>query len=85
MSLIPSDNKLLLVEEEASMNNWELFIENAGKAVIKDLKNEEKAYKLKLAYEELISNIIRAATENKIDHDVTLKVYCVTSITMGRN
>lgn len=61
------------------MNNWELFIENAGKAVIKDLENEEKAYKLKLAYEELISNIIRAATENRLDHDVTLKVYCVTS------
>jgi len=84
MSLIPSDNKLLLVEEEASMNNWELFIENAGKAVIKDLENEEKAYKLKLAYEELISNIIRAATENKIDHDVTLKVYCVTSSYDGK-
>ena len=66
------------------MNNWELFIENAGKAVIKDLENEEKAYKLKLAYEELISNIIRAATENKIDHDVTLKVYCVTSSYDGR-
>ena len=64
---------------------WELFIKNAGKAVIKDLENEEKAYKLKLAYEELISNIIRAATENKIDHDVTLKVYCVTQVTMGRN
>ena len=59
MSLIPSDNKLLLVEEKALMNNWELFIKNAGTAVIKD-KNEEKAYKLKLAYEELISNIIRA-------------------------
>ena len=66
------------------MNNWELFIENAGKAVIKDLENEEKAYKLKLAYEELISNIIRAATENKIDHDVTLKVYCVTSSYDGK-
>ena len=71
MPLIPSDNKLLLIEDEASMNNWELFIENASTAVIKDIKNEEKAYKLKLAYEELISNIIRAATEKKIDHNVT--------------
>ena len=79
MSLIPSDNKLLLIEDEASMNNWELFIENASTAVIKDIKNEEKAYKLKLAYEELISNIIRAASETNHDHNVTLKVYCVNS------
>lgn len=83
MSLIPANNKLLLVEEEASMNNWELFIENAGTAVIKDL-DEQKAYKLKLAYEELISNIIRAASEQRIDHSVTLKVYSATSNYNGK-
>ena len=85
MSLIPDDNKLLLIEEEASMDNWELFIENAGTAVIKDLKEEEKAYKLKLAYEELISNIIRAAGENNLGHKVVLKIYCVISKYNGRN
>ena len=79
MSLIPAENRLLLVEEEASMNNWELFIENASKAIIKDLEDKEKAYKLKLAYEELISNIIRAASDQSIAHNVTLKVYCLTS------
>jgi len=79
MSLIPDDNKLLLVEKEASMDNWELFIENAGTAILKDQKNEQKAYKFKLAYEELISNIIRAAEENKLGHKVSLKVYCMIS------
>ena len=79
MSLIPAENKSLLVEEEASMDNWDLFIENAGTAVMSGLKNAEKAYKLKLAYEELISNIIRAAGENNVEHVVILKVYCAVS------
>ena len=79
MSLIPAENRLLLVEEEASMNNWELFIENASKAIIKNLEDKEKAYKLKLAYEELISNIIRAASDQSNDHSISLKVHCVTS------
>ena len=61
------------------MNNWELFIENASEAIIKDLEDKEKAYKLKLAYEELISNIIRAASDQSIAHNVNLKVYCLTS------
>ncbi len=58
MSLIPVDKTSLLVEQKASMDNWELFIENAASAITKDLKDESKIYKLKLAYEELISNII---------------------------
>ena len=66
------------------MNNWELFIENASKAIIKDLEDKEKAYKLKLAYEELISNIIRAASDQSIAHNVTLKVYCLTSDFEGK-
>ena len=84
MSLIPAENRLLLVEEKASMNNWELFIENASKAIIKSLEDKEKAYKLKLAYEELISNIIRAASDQSIAHNVTLKIYCLTSNLDGK-
>ena len=62
------------------MDNWELFIENAGLAISRDLKNEEKTYKLKLAYEELISNIIRSAEENNSDN-ITLKVSsCVSEL-----
>ena len=73
MSIIPADKLSLLTDKKASMDNWELFIENAGLAISKDLKDEEKAYKLKLAYEELISNIIRSAEENN-GENITLKV-----------
>ena len=80
MSLIPADELSLLIETKASMDNWELFIENAGLAISRDLKNEEKTYKLKLAYEELISNIIRSAEENNSDN-ITLKVSsCVSEL-----
>ena len=80
MSLIPADKLSLLIETNASMDNWELFIENAGLAISRDLKNEEKTYKLKLAYEELISNIIRSAEENNSDN-ITLKVSsCVSEL-----
>ena len=80
MSLIPAEKLSLLIETKASMDNWELFIENAGLAISRDLKNEEKTYKLKLAYEELISNIIRSAEENNSDN-TTLKVSsCVSEL-----
>ena len=80
MSLIPADKLSLLIETKASMDNWELFIENAGLAISRDLKNEEKTYKLKLAYEELISNIIRSAEENN-SKNITLKVSsCVSEL-----
>ena len=80
MSLIPADKLSLLIETKASMDNWELFIENAGLAISRDLKNEEKTDKLKLAYEELISNIIRSAEENNSDN-ITLKVSsCVSEL-----
>ena len=80
MSLIPADKLSLLIETKASMDNWELFIENAGLAISRELKNEEKTYKLKLAYEELISNIIRSAEENNSDN-ITLKVSsCVSEL-----
>ena len=80
MSIIPADKLSLLTDKKASMDNWELFIENAGLAISRDLKNEEKTYKLKLAYEELISNIIRSAEENNSDN-ITLKVSsCVSEL-----
>ena len=80
MSIIPADKLSLLTDKKASMDNWELFIENAGLAISKDLKDEEKAYKLKLAYEELISNIIRPAEENN-GENITLKVSsCVSEL-----
>ena len=59
MACIPAHEVSLIIEETASMDNWEALIDNASSAISKDLKDESKAYKLKLAYEELISNIIR--------------------------
>lgn len=56
------------------MENWDAFIESASLAIERDLKNEAKAYKLKLAFEELISNIIKAAATNKDSREISLKV-----------
>ena len=78
MSLIPAAKLSLLVEQKASMDNWEIFIEKAGLAISKGIKNDEKTYKLKLAYEELISNIIRSAEENE-ENNITLKISCGSS------
>ena len=78
MSLIPADKLSLLIEQKASMDNWELLIEMTGAAISKGLKDEEKRYKLKLAYEELISNIIRSAEENEGKNTI-LKISCGSS------
>ena len=78
MSLIPAAKLSLLVEQKASMDNWEIFIEKAGLAISNGIKNDEKTYKLKLAYEELISNIIRSAEENE-ENNITLKISCGSS------
>ena len=52
------------IEAIASMDNWDQFIDFITKFI--DLKVKEKGlgYKLRLASEELISNIIRAANDN---------------------
>ena len=41
----------LLVEDKASMENWDAFIKSASLAIERDLKDEAKGYKLKLAFE----------------------------------
>ena len=74
MTGIPERTTSLLVENKASMENWDAFIESASLAIERDLKNEAKAYKLKLAFEELISNIIKAAATNKDSREISLKV-----------
>ena len=79
MSLIPVDKTSLLIEIKASMDNWELLIESASSAISKDLQDESKIYKLKLAYEELISNIIRAAQERNEGDIVSLAISCAVT------
>jgi anti-sigma regulatory factor (Ser/Thr protein kinase) len=79
MACIPAHEFSFLVEETASMDNWDVFIEKAYLAIHKALKDETKIYKLKLAYEELISNIIKAANELESGREINLKVSCSTS------
>ena len=84
MSLIPVDKTSLLIEIKASMDNWELLIESASSAISKDLQDESKIYKLKLAYEELISNIIRAAQERNERENVSLSISCAITDQSGK-
>ena len=65
------------------MDNWELLIESASSAISKDLQDESKIYKLKLAYEELISNIIRAAQERNERENVSLSISCAITDQSG--
>lgn len=64
------------IEAPASMDHWEHFIDFATEHIQRVIADESRAYKLKLAYEELISNIIRAANANKsvADKDAKLAV-----------
>ncbi len=64
------------IEAPASMDHWERFIDFATDHIHRAIADESRAYKLKLAYEELISNIIRAANGNRStpDRPVTLEV-----------
>ena len=75
MTFIPDRATSLLVEDKASMENWDAFIQSAWTAIERDLKDEGKAYKLKLAYEELISNIIKASANTDDNKEVNLKIY----------
>lgn len=76
-----SDQALLgSIEAIASMDNWDQFIDFITKFI--DLKVKEKGlgYKLRLASEELISNIIRAANDtprtqgNQVVLEITAKL-----------
>ena len=70
------DKELGRIVAPASMDYWERFIDFADDHIYRAIADESRAYKLKLAYEELISNIIRAANGNKCtpDRSVTLEV-----------
>lgn len=85
MTFIPDRATSLLVEERASMENWDAFIQAASTAIEKDLKDEGKAYKLKLAYEELISNIIKASANAESNREVNLKISCGISTNKNNN
>ena len=69
------DQALGRTEAPASMDYWEHFIDFATEHIYRVMADESRAYKLKLAYEELISNIIRASNANQ---SVTGKIASLT-------
>ena len=64
------------VEAHASMDYWDSLIDFANMQVDQNIPDLSRAYKLRLAFEELISNIIRSSSENSPSHatQTTLKV-----------
>jgi anti-sigma regulatory factor (Ser/Thr protein kinase) len=56
-----SDVELGSIEAAASMEHWEAFIDFATEHIDLKVNDKSRGYKLHLALEELISNIIRAA------------------------
>ena len=59
-----SDQTLGSIEAIASMDNWDMFNDFITELITQNVKEKGVGYKLRLASEELISNIIRAANDN---------------------
>jgi len=58
-----SDQTLGSIEAIASMDNWDKFNDFISELIALNVKEKGIGYKLRLASEELISNIIRAAND----------------------
>lgn len=64
------ETKLERFEAPASMDHWETFIDRVTHQIHASISDDARAYKLKLAYEELISNIIRASNSPDCQSDI---------------
>ena len=64
------------VREQASMDNWDRLNDFVNESVRLGIKDKSRSYNLRLATEELISNIIRAANEAQRSEskDVVLEI-----------
>jgi len=64
------------VREQASMDNWDRLNDFVNESVRLGIKDKSRSYNLRLATEELISNIIRAANEvqRSESKDVVLEI-----------
>jgi anti-sigma regulatory factor (Ser/Thr protein kinase) len=62
------------------MDNWDLLIDFVNESISLGISDNSRAYKLRLATEELISNIIRAADEapRSDSKDVVLEISVCT-------
>ena len=71
MSGLVGGKEVAHIEATASMDNWDQFMEFATDQIDRAISDQSQSYKLKLAYEELISNIIRATTQEGSTADAT--------------
>jgi serine/threonine-protein kinase RsbW len=64
------------IEAAASMENWDKINDFISELIGQSIANASRGYKLRLASEELVSNIIRAAGElnSGEDKDISLQV-----------
>lgn len=71
-----SSEELASIEAVASMDNWEQIVDFPSDFIDNLIDDKSRGYKLRLAYEELVSNIIRAAGEREKanDHNVSIKI-----------
>ena len=74
MSNTIREQSLEKYEAPASMEFWDDFTNFASEQINDLLADESRAYKLRLAYEELISNIIRYANDGKQQNSETTKL-----------
>jgi anti-sigma regulatory factor (Ser/Thr protein kinase) len=74
-----SDQTLGSIEAIASMDNWDKFNDFTREVIGLNIKEKGLAYNLKLASEELISNIIKAANDapETKDHEVVLEISAI--------
>jgi len=59
------ERELGSIEAEASMERWETFIDFGTHHIKHQIQDSSRSYKLHLAFEELLSNIIRAASSDE--------------------
>ena len=60
-----TEHELGSIEAEASMEQWETFIDFATEHINRWIEDKSRSYKLRLAVEELVSNITRAAESHR--------------------
>jgi len=72
------DQTLGSIEATASMDNWDTLNDFISDLIVQYIPEKSLGYKLRLASEELISNIIRAANElhKESSNEVVLEISC---------
>lgn len=64
------------IEANASMDNWDELVEFPDEFITTYISDKSRGYKFRLAYEELISNIIRASTSHQSSRTLSITLRC---------